>query len=74
MDYEKEDEPPFHNGMHTDLKRDVEHGARRRAGKVKNPQNALPLFEKYQFLSPGQYHRLVNPDQRSECFANQETT
>ena len=48
------DEPPFHENMHTDLKRDVEHGVRRRQTKEQDDfQKDLPLFEKYQFLSPG---------------------
>ncbi|UJO16065.1 uncharacterized protein CLAFUR5_04741 [Fulvia fulva] len=48
------DEPPFHENMHTDLKRDIEHGARRRQTNEQDDfQKDLPLFEKYQFLSPG---------------------
>lgn len=51
------DEPPYHAIMHTDLKRDVgEEGieaAKPRQAKEANPQDGLPLFEKYQFLSPG---------------------
>ena len=48
------DEPPFHENMHTDLKRNVDTGARRRQTKEQDDfQRGLPLFEKYQFLSPG---------------------
>lgn len=49
------DEPPFQESMHTDLKRDVQQGTRRRrqAKNADNFQDGLPLFEKYQFLSPG---------------------
>ncbi|CAK4014801.1 Hypothetical predicted protein [Lecanosticta acicola] len=45
------DEPPFQESLHTDLKRGLEHDLKRRqSGKG---QSDLPLFEKYQFLSPG---------------------
>lgn len=51
------DEPPYHAIMHTDLKRDVgEEGieaVKPLETKAANPQDGLPLFEKYQFLSPG---------------------
>ncbi|EME39580.1 hypothetical protein DOTSEDRAFT_75290 [Dothistroma septosporum NZE10] len=48
------DEPPFHENLHTDLKRDVNGGERRRQTKEQDDfQRDLPLFEKYQFLSPG---------------------
>lgn len=49
------DEPPFHEEMHTDLKRDVDHGMRIRQSDNDddNFQKGLPLFEKYQFLTPG---------------------
>lgn len=54
LQWERENEPPLQNGMHTDLKRDVDGGIRRRKQTPsKNPQDGLPLFEKYQFLSPG---------------------
>lgn len=54
QDY-KMDEPPFHEGLHTDLKRDLERGLRRRqeSGNGDNFQDGLPLFEKYMFLTPG---------------------
>ncbi|KAH0290959.1 BIG1-domain-containing protein [Aureobasidium namibiae CBS 147.97] len=43
---------PYPSNMHTDLKRDLNsHIAR--ASNASNPQANLPLFEKYQFLSPG---------------------
>ena len=52
--YEMEmDEPPFQEHMHTDLKRDVPHDERRQASGGDNFQDGLPLFERYQFLSPG---------------------
>lgn len=45
------DEPPFQENLHADLKRGLDHEMRRRQdGKG---QQDLPLFEKYQFLSPG---------------------
>lgn len=45
------DEPPFQENLHPDLKRGLEHEvSRRQSGKG---QQDLPLFEKYQFLSPG---------------------
>lgn len=48
------DEPPYHAIMHTDLKRDVgEENVRPFQTQEANPQDGLPLFEKYQFLSPG---------------------
>ncbi|CZT18255.1 uncharacterized protein RCC_04100 [Ramularia collo-cygni] len=49
------DEPPYHAIMHTDLKRDVGEEGVEAAKETKeaNPQDGLPLFEKYQFLSPG---------------------
>ena len=53
LDYESENTPPGHSSMHTDLKRDVQHGFERRAQNSTNPQDKLALFEKYQFLSPG---------------------
>lgn len=46
--YEMDD--PFPSGLHTDLKRDLR--ARQNDGN-KNMQDGLPLFEKWQFLSPG---------------------
>jgi hypothetical protein len=53
------DEPPYHAHMHTDLKRDVgEEGARIAEDKEKWSQEKLPLFEKYQFLTPGVLQRI----------------
>jgi hypothetical protein len=47
---------PYPSNMHTDLKRDLNSHVSR-ASNVSNPQADLPLFEKYQFLSPGtSYH------------------
>ncbi|KAI4797469.1 BIG1-domain-containing protein, partial [Aureobasidium sp. EXF-8846] len=43
---------PYPSNMHTDLKRDLNSHVSR-ASNVSNPQADLPLFEKYQFLSPG---------------------
>jgi len=43
---------PYPSNMHTDLKRDLNSHVSR-ASNVSNPQANLPLFEKYQFLSPG---------------------
>ncbi|EGP85659.1 unnamed protein product [Zymoseptoria tritici ST99CH_1A5] len=48
------DEPPYPAGMHTDLKRDI--GELSVHANKKNEtwgQENLPLFEKYQFLTPG---------------------
>lgn len=58
--WEQENEPPFESGMHTDLKRDVETGFKKRQQKSTNPQDGLPLFEKYQFLSPGKQISYMN--------------
>lgn len=56
LDYESENTPPGHNSMHTDLKRDVDHGFKRaEQSNSTNPQEKLALFEKYQFLSPGEF-------------------
>ncbi|THY78449.1 BIG1-domain-containing protein [Aureobasidium pullulans] len=43
---------PYPSNMHTDLKRDLNSHVSR-ASNASNPQDGLPLFEKYQFLSPG---------------------
>ncbi|KXS95038.1 hypothetical protein AC578_140 [Pseudocercospora eumusae] len=59
LEWEQENEPPFERNMHTDLKRDLETGFKRQAKKSDNPQDELPLFEKYQFLSPGIFMGLV---------------
>ncbi|KAF7192634.1 hypothetical protein HII31_06040 [Pseudocercospora fuligena] len=60
LEWEQENEPPFERNMHTDLRRDVETGFKRQAKKKSdNPQDELPLFEKYQFLSPGIFMGLV---------------
>lgn len=55
IDYESENTPPGHSGLHTDLKRDIQHSLKRAAKNSTNPQDGLPLFEKYQFLSPGEF-------------------
>ena len=47
--YEMDDPYPS-SSLHTDLKRDVE--LHRRQSDEENAQAGLPLFEKYQFLSP----------------------
>src|SRR3954470_9006259 len=44
--YEMDD--PFEGVLHTDLKRDLS-----AHGKNRTQNSNLPLFEKYQFLSPG---------------------
>lgn len=53
---------PYPSNMHTDLKRDL-NAHIVRASNASNPQADLPLFEKYQFLSPGTScclnHRLI---------------
>ncbi|KAG9759004.1 BIG1-domain-containing protein, partial [Aureobasidium melanogenum] len=43
---------PYPSNMHTDLKRDL-NAHIVRASNASSPQADLPLFEKYQFLSPG---------------------
>ena len=47
-DYEMDD--PYPSSMHTDLKRDVYPRQDSSSGEM---QAGLPLFEKYQFLTPG---------------------
>lgn len=39
--------------LHTDLRRDL-HAYPRANNSTDNPQSDLPLFEKYQFLNPGE--------------------
>jgi hypothetical protein len=46
---------PYPSNMHTDLKRDLNSHISR-ASNASNPQANLPLFEKYQFLSPGTFY------------------
>jgi hypothetical protein len=50
---------PYPSNMHTDLKRDLNSYVSR-ASNASNPQANLPLFEKYQFLSPGTFSRLCS--------------
>lgn len=60
LDYENENTPPGHSSMHTDLKRDVDHGFKRaEQSNSTNPQEKLALFEKYQFLSPGEFPKML---------------
>lgn len=47
--YEMDD--PYPSGLHTDLKRDLTMQRRQSEGN-QDMQAGLPLFEKYQFLSP----------------------
>ena len=48
---------PYPSALHTDLKRDVESRKRniqrRQANGIDNSQSNLPLFERYQYLTPG---------------------
>jgi hypothetical protein len=52
---------PYPSALHTDLKRHIhehsQHAYTRRAASnsTVNTQSQLPLFEKYQFLSPGKF-------------------
>lgn len=48
---------PYPTGFHQDLKRDVEIQAR--ASSNSTMQDGLPLFEKYQFLTPGLFMGLT---------------
>ncbi|KAK5113915.1 hypothetical protein LTR85_010448 [Meristemomyces frigidus] len=44
---------PYPSALHTDLRRDLEHNKmRRQSNATDNAQAGLPLFEKYQFLTP----------------------
>lgn len=42
---------PYPSAMHQDLKRDIEYSPLKSSNS--SMQDGLPLFEKYQFLSPG---------------------
>jgi len=48
---------PYPSALHTDLKRDVEsrkrNMQRRQANGIDNSKSNLPLFERYQYLTPG---------------------
>ena len=44
---------PYPSALHTDLKRDLD--AQRRQSDSDDMQAGLPLFERYQFLSPREY-------------------
>lgn len=47
-------EPEFQNPVHIEIKRDL--GARRSSARSNNNEsNQRPLFEKYQFFTPGQF-------------------
>ncbi len=60
--YDAEESFPF--AMHTDLKRDLY--AHLRASNDSTGQGGPPLFEKYNFLSPGKYLRSI----RAPCSRN----
>ena len=60
-------EDDYPSSLHIDLKRDLEHHARQ--SDDANPQDGLPLFEKYQFLSPRKSHHTQEQiDWRLICF------
>ena len=48
---------PYPSAYHTDLKRDLH--VHKRESNNSDMQNGLPLFEKYQFLTPGTF--LIDP-------------
>lgn len=50
--YLYEMDEPYPSALHTDLKRDLS-AYRRQSDNNEDMQAGLPLFEKYQFLSPG---------------------
>lgn len=52
--WEYDAEEPFPSALHTDLKRDL-HSHARRAGN-RTTTSTVPLFEKYNFLSPGEFY------------------
>jgi len=61
---------PYPTAMHQDLKRGLEQERRlaRNGSSDNNFQAGLPLFEVYQFLSPGMHHILHNLDlKQSAC-------
>lgn len=51
---------PYPEAPHMDLKRDT--GLHRRQDSDDDAQAGLPLFEKYQFLSPRKYLRIIQSE------------
>lgn len=70
QDHPYEMDEPYPSALHTDLKRDLEHhkkrahsnAARRQpsSSNADSGQSNLPLFETYQFLSPGKVIHLAS--------------
>lgn len=50
-------DPGFQNPLHTDLKRDLTHHKRASDGNITLPDG--PLFERYQYLTPGLFMGLL---------------
>ena len=46
---------PYPSALHQDLRRDIKYEPLKSSGNH-TMQDGLPLFEKYQFLSPGTFH------------------
>lgn len=44
---------PYPSALHQDLKRDIVYSPAEKSGNSTSSQAGLPLFEKYQFLTPG---------------------
>lgn len=55
---------PYPSALHQDLKRDIKYEPLKSSGN-KTMQDGLPLFEKYQFLSPG---KIVTPSVKLPWF------
>jgi hypothetical protein len=47
---------PYPSALHQDLKRDIKYEPLKSSSN-NTMQDGLPLFEKYQFLTPGKYFR-----------------
>lgn len=47
---------PYPSALHQDLKRDIVYSPAEKSGNSTSSQAGLPLFEKYQFLTPGMSH------------------
>ncbi|GAB7359210.1 hypothetical protein MBLNU230_g5869t1 [Neophaeotheca triangularis] len=61
-EYQYEMDEPYPSALHQDLKRQLHHRADSSDDKdnsTTNPQSNLPLFEKYQFLTPGLFMTLT---------------
>lgn len=52
---------PYPSALHQDLKRDIVYSPAEKSGNSTSSQAGLPLFEKYQFLTPGMSSKLIYP-------------